>query len=121
MTKTNHQDAGTTKPISHWVACCAPLVGLAALGYLLWALRFRLDLWPAWRFVILVWIAVASALLGTGAAFRAAALTRELVPLRWARTLVWIAVTLILLWAWFPPMERLVGWWIRQVTMFRFG
>ncbi len=101
-------------------AAVLPGVGCAALALLLWGLLFRLDVWAAWQFVLPIWVAVASALAGTGCAWFSSR-TGCKPRARGLRVLLWFLVSIVLLWAWFPPAERLVGWWIRQVTMLRFG
>ena len=96
------------------------VLGAACLVVLGWGLRVRLDAWAAWQFVLPIWLAAASAVAGTVCA-RFASRAGSRPPLRGLRILVWVLVGITLLWSWFPPAERLVGWWVRQVTMFRFG
>ncbi len=102
-------------------AAVLPIAGVLCLGYLVWGLRFRLNTWAAWHFVVPIWVAAAAAVAGSVSARVVSRHTPGRAPLRGLRALLWSLLLIVFLWAWFPPAERLVGWWVRQLTMFRFG
>ena len=101
----------------------APVMGVALMVGLIWALCTRLDLWEAKRFVGLLYGALGC----TVGAHLTAWMSRrrgEPPPPRAARELrsvLTLAIVLSALWVFFPSLMRgPVGWSIRQVSTFRF-
>jgi len=108
------------KPWSVMSAMGTMEAGLS-LGILAWAANFRLDRWSAQPFVLLLYAALTGALVGTLAIGRA----RREDSKAWdglgaLRRLTWFALAVCFSWIWLPQSEHVVGWWIRQVSMFRF-
>ena len=86
--------------------------GWAALAGLGVALGSRLDRWSVTPFVALLYGAALGAVVASVAARRGGR-PRGAV----ARRLLWVLVTLLLLWVWFPPMAYPVGWVYRHVAL----
>jgi hypothetical protein len=97
------------------LAVVAPLVGLAAIGVLVFAAVARFDRWDAPAFVLPVYVAALAAVVGTLAARRAGG-----APLRRLRVALWIAAVVMLLWVWTPWLRPLVTWYLRQLATWRF-
>ena len=95
----------------HLIAVTA---GWSALAVLVWGLIEQLDQWSARPFVMLLYTAVVCAIVASFAARRGGGGTWGWLPRRLLLTLVVVA----LLWAWFPPTQRLVGWIYRQVALY---
>jgi hypothetical protein len=94
-----------------------PLAGLGMVGLLLWGLGFRLEFWDARDFIALIH--------GGGlCAVGFVALWRRLGFPRTTRALPGAALCVAMLcayaWVWVPPVQPLVAWWVRHVSMFRF-
>lgn len=111
------------------------LVGSGALLLLSlgWALVNRLDRWEARPFVLLIYGAALCCFVawltywkGRAARIPGQEGSPEGGPQRLQRMVeaglqnLTGVLTLIFLWVWFPPMERLVGWIIRQASCFKY-
>jgi len=106
------------------MATGSPLVCLGLSVWLVWAMATVRDEWDVWIMVALFYGALASAVAAHVSAFL---LTRsgQAPPPAWARAVrsilsAWVAVTA--LWVWCAPlMHPIVGWGVRQVSVWRFG
>lgn len=102
-------------------ALAAPILGGACFATLIWALNLRLDRWDASAFVLLIYGSALSAVVGSVAAWK----QRNDPPLPESiealRQMLWLAVVIAFLWVWVPPVQDLVGWAMRQASMFRFS
>lgn len=104
------------------LAIILPVIGVGCVTLLIWGLSARLDRWDIREYVLLIYTVAACTVGSSLVAWRLVKMgTREVVPLGALRWLLWAVVVITFFWVWFPPVERFVGWWIRQVTMFRFG
>jgi hypothetical protein len=106
------------------VAIGAPFVGLGLSAVLVWAMATVRDDWDVWVMVALFYGALASAFLAQVAAFLMTRARQAPAP-AWARALGSIlsaGVAIAVLWVWCAPlMHPIVGWGVRQVSVWRFG
>ncbi len=117
----NGSNTGANRRSLWWFMSAAfTVAGTAALSVFGWGLAFRFDAWSARAFILPVWVAILAAA-GSGVSAVWARKRGAAAPLRPLRILLWTLATGLALWAWFPFTERLIGWWLRHVTMFRFG
>lgn len=93
------------------------LLGLLLLCALGWAVIFRLELWEARPFVLLIYGALGCALLASGLGAQAG---EPKWSWHWLRRLLWVLVSGLLLWVFFPPMGVGVQALFRQLSLFRF-
>ena len=107
------------RPVATW----SPVVGFGLGAWLVWAFAARHDDWNAWSFALLFYGGV----ICTVAAHVAALLARrrgETAPPEFAtelRRALSAVVLVAVLWVWCKPvMEPVVGWWMRQSSMWRF-
>jgi hypothetical protein len=118
------QGRGGTAIARTWaaIAWIATLAGVGCVYTLLWAIEARMTRWEMRPFALLIYGAAASAVVASVAAHWGARLgAPSLEYVENIRRLLWIAVVVLLLWVWFPPADAIVGWWERQVSVFRFG
>ena len=106
------------------VATWAPVAGAGLAAWLGWGLVKRREYWAASDFVLLFY----GTLLCVVAAHVAATLLRRRgfappAPLaRDLRFVVSLFAVLGVLWAWCTPLAQpVVGWWVRQIAMWKFG
>jgi len=114
--------SGNSTPVWGLAALGSALVGIACVGILIWGVTRRLNYWDIQPFVLLIYGACLSAIsasLLTVTGRRRGGSWLEIS--RSPRALLWMAVTLMLLWVWFPPTADLVTWWVRKVSWFKFG
>ena len=105
------------------LALWSPVLAALFVGSLFWAVGYRLDYWEVQPFILLLYGGMAS----VAAAHAATRLSRSrselplpahVAELRGVMTLV---VVVIALWVWCNPvMHPVVGWCVRQVSMWRF-
>lgn len=109
---------GLREPLRQKLSAASTGLGLGCMCFLVWGLALRLDRWEARSFILCIWGAVVCAVVATVLSWR------DRVPLldseRLSRIGLWMAVTGGLLWVWVPPIQRMVGWWIRQTSMLIF-
>lgn len=106
------------------VAIWAPVVGAGLAAWLGWGLMDQRDVWVASDFVLLFYgsllcVAVAHV---TSVWVRRRGLPPPPPMVRDLRALISGLAVLGVLWVWFTPvLEPLVGWWLRQVALWKFG
>jgi uncharacterized membrane protein YoaK (UPF0700 family) len=106
------------------VATWTPILGAGLAGWLGWGLMHQRNYWAASDFVLLFYgtllcvaaAQVASAVLRRRGMQPPPPLVRELLFLLSACALVAV------LWVWCTPvLQPVVGWWTRQITIWKFG
>jgi hypothetical protein len=106
------------------VATGSPFLCLGLSAGLAWAVATVRDDWDVWTMVALFYGALVSAVVAHVAAFLLTRAGQEPPPAvaGTVRSVLSVWVALTALWVWCGPwLQPIVGWGVRQVSVWRFG
>ena len=99
----------------------APVAALLFWIWLVWAFVVRLDYWSAPPFVMIIYGALLSTIVGTVAGVQLAKKGEKIPAIASILSvLLWLLAVVAVLWFWVPPFRIVIGWALRQVSMARF-
>jgi hypothetical protein len=107
-----------------WLASCFPLAGLGSAAALVWALSTRLQEWSARSFVLLFYAGLLCAVVSQITAQLLRRQRQDPLPdvIGQLRGILTLLAVVGALWVWTPTLlEPIVGWCLRQVSVWRFN